>query len=88
MDKVTKYQCFRCDGEGQIAIMSHEPANEAQEKQPINMWRKLVPHRYPCGSCKDGLVDRDTLKEQIVKDKDFGKNNLELIELFEERTGD
>ncbi|MEE9214862.1 MAG: hypothetical protein V3U54_08730 [Thermodesulfobacteriota bacterium] len=63
--------------------MSHEPANEEQAKGPISEWRKLVPHWHPCGWCEDGLVDRETLKEQITKHKDFGKNNLELIAIFE-----
>jgi len=66
--------------------MSHEPDNEKQAEGPISSWRKLVPHWHPCGACDNGLVDIETLKEQIAKHKDFGKNNLELIELFEDRT--
>ena len=81
-DQAKKYQCYRCEGEGEIALMAHEPRTEKDRNGDMIHWRELVPKWHPCGVCKDGMVDKETLKQQLFTD--FHYNNLDIIHLFEE----
>ncbi|MEE9214861.1 MAG: hypothetical protein V3U54_08725 [Thermodesulfobacteriota bacterium] len=81
MNKVTKYQCLQCDGKGQVARLRPPLLEKGLDKR-----RDLIPYRDTCGVCKGGWVTRNTLKEQVLNQ--FGKNNLEKIEIFEERMVD